>query len=152
MSIDFAADAGDQLRHAAHQYWLELGWTTSVAGSQLALELDEDIWGLQMPTGLAADLVAELHAMRLSCPVVDLPGQPTPRSVVLLEPAEVAQSAPPFPTPVGKLPAGHRVPLPPSMTARGPVRWLTHEPHGTRRASVHVVADALTRLTCVAAR
>jgi len=141
MTIDFGYETGDQLRHAAHQYWLELGWTTSVDGSQLALELDEDIWGLQMPTGLAAELASELRAMKLSCPVVDLPD----RSVVLLEPAEVADALA-FPPGVGKLPAGCRVPLPPSVTARGPVRWLTHEPDGTRRPPVRVVADALSRL------
>lgn len=140
MTIDF--DTGDQLRHAAHQYRLELGWTTTVDGSQLAVELDDDIWGLQMPTGLAVELVSELRAMHLSCPVVDLPD----RSVVLLEPTEVAEPAPPLPSFVGRLPSGCRIPLPPSMTARGPVRWLTHEPDGARRPPVGVVADALARL------
>jgi hypothetical protein len=140
MTLDFGAD--DQLRHAAHQYRLELGWATTVHGDQLALELDDDIWGLQMPTALAAELLVALRAIHLSCPVIDLP---EPRSVVLLEP-ERPDATPALPPPVGKLPSGCRVPLPPSRTAGGPVRWLTHEPDGTRRASVHVVADALTRL------
>jgi hypothetical protein len=144
MTIDFGLDTGDQLRHAAHQYWLELGWTTTVDGDQLALELDDDIWGLRMPAGLAAELVATLRRMDLSCPVVELPGQ---QGVVLLEPTEEADPVPPLPTPVGKLPSGCRVPLPPSMTVRGPVRWLTpHEPAGGRRPSVRAVADALTHL------
>jgi hypothetical protein len=145
MTIDFGLETGDQLRHAAHQYWLELGWTTTVDGDQLAVELDDDIWGLRMPAALAADLVAALGRMDLTCPVLDLPDQQG--VVVLLEPTEV-ESALPFPTQVGKLPSGCRVPLPPSMTARGPVRWLTpHEPVGGRRPSVRVVADALTYLT-----
>jgi hypothetical protein len=146
MTIDFALDTGEQLRHAAHQYWLELGWTTTVDGDQLAVELDDDIWGLRMPAALAAELVAALRRMDLFCPVLDLPDQRG--VVVLLEPTEV-ESALPFPTQVGKLPAGCRVPLPPSMTARGPVRWLTtpYEPVGARHPSVRVVADALTHLT-----
>ncbi|MFL6122906.1 hypothetical protein [Actinophytocola sp.] len=146
MTIDFALDTDYQLRHAAHQYRLELGWTTTVDGSQLAVELDDDIWGLRMPTGLAAELVAALDRMDLSCPVIDLCDQQG--VVLLLEPTGAAESVPPLPAQVGKLPAGRRVPLPPSMTARGPVRWLTpHEPVGGRRPSVRVVADALTHLT-----
>jgi hypothetical protein len=141
MTLDFGAD--EQLRHAAHQYRLELGWATTVRGDQLALELDDDIWGLQMPTDLAASLLTALRAMHLSCPVIDLP---EPRSVVLIEPGRV-DAAPALPRPVGKLPAGCRVPLPPSRTDRGPVRWLTCEPDGTRRAPVHVVTETLTRLT-----
>jgi hypothetical protein len=145
MTIDFGLDTGDLLRHASHQYWLELGWPTTVDGDQLAVELDDDIWGLRMPTTLAVELVALLRRGDLSCPVIDLPGQQG--VVMLLEPTEV-ESALPFPTQVGKMPSGCRVPLPPSMTARGPVRWLTrHEPIGGRRPSVRVVAEALTHLT-----
>ena len=145
MTIDFGLDTVDLLRHAAHQYWLELGWPTSVDGDQLVVELDDDIWGLRMPTTLAEELVALLRRMDLSCPVIELPGQQG--VIVLLEPTEV-ESALPFPTQVGKLPSGCRVPLPPSMTASGPVRWLTpHEPVGGRRPSVRVVAEALTHLT-----
>jgi hypothetical protein len=145
MTIDFDLDTGDLLRHAANQYWLELGWPTTVDGYQLAVELDDDIWGLRMPTALAVELVALLGRLDLSCPVIDLPGQQG--VVMLLEPTEV-ESALPFPTQVGKLPSGHRVPLPPSMTAAGPVRWLTpHEPVAGRRPSVRVVAEALTHLT-----
>jgi len=143
MTIDFGLETGDQLRHAAHHYRLELGWTTTMDGNQLVVELNDDIWGLQMPTGLAVELVSELRAMRLSCPVVDLPDL----SVVLLEPTEVIESATPLPSFVGRLPSGHHVPLPPSMTRRGPVRWLTHEPDGARRPPVDVIADVLARLT-----
>ncbi|WP_133907388.1 hypothetical protein [Actinophytocola oryzae] len=142
MTIDFADTTGDQLRHAAHTYHLELGWTTTVDGNQLALELDDDLWGLRMPTALAVELVAALRAMDFSCPVVDL-AEP---SVVLLEPVEVPVSTPRLPAAVGRLPSGCRVPLPPSVTGRGPVRWLTHEPDGGRRPSVRVVTDTLARL------
>jgi hypothetical protein len=138
-------DTDEELRHAAHHYRLERGWTTSVHGSQLALELDDDILGLQMPSRLAEDLVAALHSMRLSCPVIDLPGNRV--SVVLLEPTERQQS-PAFPACVGALPHGHRVPLPPSTTAQGPVRWLARcEPDTANRPSVRTVADALANLT-----
>lgn len=143
--LDFADDTDDQLRHAAHQYWFELGWHTTVHGSRLALELDDDIWGLQMPAGLAVELVAVLRAARLSCPVIDLGGQ---QSVVLLESAERRESAPLFAWPAGLLPSGHLVPLPPSVTEHGPARWLApHQPDGAMRAGVRVVAQALARLT-----
>jgi hypothetical protein len=143
--LDFADDTGDQLRHAANQYWFELGWHTTVHGSQLVLELDDDLWGLQMPAGLAVELVAVLRAARLSCPVIDLGDQ---QSVVLIESTERQESAPTFAWPAGLLPSGHRVALPPSVTEHGPVRWLTpHEPDSSRRPGVRVVAEALARLT-----
>lgn len=142
-SLDFGID--DLLRHAAHEYRLELGWTTTVDGNQLTLELDDYTWGIQLPTSLAEDLVTALHAMHLSCPVIALPDRQNPRSVVLLEPDERPESVPPFPTLASMLPAGHRVPLPPSITARGPVRWL-HEPNGIARPTVRVIAHLLTRL------
>lgn len=144
--LDFTDHTGEELRHTAHRYRLELGWATTVHGSQLVLELDDDIQGLQLPTALAAELVTALRAVGLSCPVVDLPGQHVSRSVALLEPA--GPSLPAFPTSVGTLPPGHRIPLPPSMTAHGPVRWLTSaEPDGGTHPSIAVVADTLAGLT-----
>lgn len=142
-SLDFGTD--DLLRHAAHEYRLELGWTTTVDGNQLTLELDDYTWGLQLPTGLAEDLVTALHAMHLSCPVIALPDRQDPRSVVLLEPDVRPEAVPPFPAPVDRLPTGYRVPLPPSITARGPVRWL-REPDGVARPTARVIAHVLTRL------
>jgi hypothetical protein len=91
------------------------------------------------------ELVAVLRAARLSCPVIDLGDQ---QSVVLIESTERQESTPSFAWPAGLLPAGHRVPLPPSVTEHGPVRWLTpHEPNIAGRPGVRVVAEALARLT-----
>jgi hypothetical protein len=145
--LDFTVDTDGQLRHAAHQYQLELGWTTSVHDNVIQLHLDDDIWGLRVAPDVAVDVVAALERMRLCCPVVDLPG-PARQCVMLLEPVGRTAAAPPFLPSVRRLPSGHRVPLPPSVTADGPVRWLTcGEPDGIRRPSVHAVIDLLTRCT-----
>lgn len=144
--LDFTDHVGDLLRHAAFEYRLELGWRTTVHGDQLVLLLDEDIIGLLMPTALAVDLVAVLRARRLSCPVVSLPDPADPRSILLLEPSP-RQPAPPLPVCVDVLPGGQHIALPPTMTPRGPVRWLTpHDPSRLRRPPARLVADELHRL------
>lgn len=143
-SYDFADDTSNQLHHAVHQYLLELGWTTKVHGSELVLELDNDIWGLQIPNDIATQLLTELAGRRLSCPVVDIPGR---WKVVLVEPADGVGSTPSLPESVSRIPSGAWVPLPPTVTPRGPVRWMSgHEPHGVPRPSARMIADVLGRL------
>ncbi|GAB3451635.1 hypothetical protein [Actinophytocola sediminis] len=138
-------DTGADLRYASREYQLERGWTTTVRGHQLLLDLDDDTWGLLMPTDVATALLAELHAMRLSCPIVGLPGTHDRRSILLLEPERAA--TPRLPAAVSRLPSGTTVALPPSVTPNGPVYWLApHDPPGSTRPAVQTVADTLTRV------
>lgn len=140
-------DIDEDLRHADLEYRLELGWTTTVHGGRLTLELDEDIWGLLMPTTLAVALATDLRVRGLSCLAVEVPDPTDQRSVLLIEPTDAPGDAPLFPASVSRLPTGFPVLLPPSTTAQGPVRWLVpHEPTNTARPSARDVADILTRL------
>jgi hypothetical protein len=136
-SLTLGHDLDEQLRHAEREYRLELGWPAVVHGDQLLLELDDDTWGLLVPRSLAVALVAELGAVRLSCPVVVTAIQ---QCVLLLEPTEAEAATLRFPVAVRRLPTGAMVSLPPSTTAH----WL--EPAGADRAPVGVVADLLVRL------
>ena len=143
-SLTLDHDLDEQLRHAEREYRLELGWPTIVHGDQLLLELDEDTWGLLVPRSLAVPLIAELHALRLACPVVVLSETFAEQCVLVLEPTELEAATLRFPATVSRLPTGSMVPLPPSTTPRGQAHWL--EPAGAARPSVRVVADVLARL------
>lgn len=144
--LDFTDHIGDLLRHAAFEYRLELGWSTTVHGDQLVLVLDEDLLALLMPATLAVELVAALRAQRLSCPVVSLPDPAQPRGIMLLEP-DPRQPQAPLPACVTVLGAGQHIALPPTITPLGPVRWLTPlDPSCPRLPPVHLIAGELHRL------
>jgi hypothetical protein len=105
----------------ARRYRLDFGWAVVARGDQLAVRLDGEVSGVWMPLGVSAGLLVELGRRGLNCPIVGLPSLGQPDCVALVH----AARCPSLPTGVHILRSGSHVPLPPSVTARGPVVWVS---------------------------
>lgn len=103
------------------RYRLDLGWTTLARGDQFLLRLDGDVTGLWMPLCRSAALLVELGNLGLNCPMVGLPSLGQPDCVALVRPERCLN----VPTTVHILRPGSHVPLPPSLTSRGPAFWVS---------------------------
>jgi hypothetical protein len=105
----------------ARRYRLDLGWAVVAHGDQLAVRLDREVSGVWMPLGVSAGLLVELGRLGLNCPIVGLPSLGQPDCVALVQ----SERSPSLPAGVRLLRPGSHVPLPPSVTARGPVVWVS---------------------------
>ncbi|GAA1027345.1 MULTISPECIES: hypothetical protein [Amycolatopsis] len=133
---------------AAERYLAEYGWRTQIIDNQLMLPLNEELIGVSIPIGRAGEFNHHLAVHGLSYPIVALP-TPRERWVFL---ASCAPSSHHLPTAhfVALLHRQHRIPLPPSQSANGQLRWIA-EPH-SRPASIPDVGPLLkiARLASVA--
>ncbi|MGH3754276.1 MAG: hypothetical protein ACRDRP_16585 [Pseudonocardiaceae bacterium] len=118
-----ASPVGDDTRPPAaagcYRLW---GWPVTLRGDQVWLSLEPDIVALIIPMVLAAQVTTVLNQRR--CPPLALihPDTPDRRIVLAGEPYGVG-----LPWPTGVHRATGAVPLPPTMTACGPVTWA-HPP------------------------
>ncbi|KAA2254438.1 hypothetical protein F0L68_30095 [Solihabitans fulvus] len=112
----------DLLRQAAWRYRADHDWHTEIIGNQLMLSLGRDLLGVCMSAGRAGEINHQLRLYRLTYPVLPLPG-PRPRWVFLASDSGRAHrtGTPYF---VALLDLNQRIPLPPSGTSSGPLRWI----------------------------
>ncbi len=90
----------------------------SQSGDQLLLALGTDVTALVLPSALADAVTPILAALDRAPPVLAHPGAPEHRIVLAGEPYDV-----PLPWPPGVHPVTGALPLPPSTTRQGTVRW-----------------------------
>ncbi|MFE3784792.1 hypothetical protein ACFXPA_42200 [Amycolatopsis sp. NPDC059090] len=120
------ADYRANLIAAAERYLTEYGWRTQVIDNQLMLPFDGDLIGVSIPAGRAGELNHQLAMHRLSYPVVALP---TPRHRwVFLASCTAASHYLPTAHFVALLRYQDRIPLPPSQSGSGQLRWVVEPP------------------------
>ncbi|MGH8920652.1 MAG: hypothetical protein ACRD0H_20350 [Actinomycetes bacterium] len=98
-----------------YQVW---GWPVTVCGDQVLLTVGVEVTALVLPAGLAEAVTAILASRDRRAPVLVNPDAPKDRVLLAGEPYGVAL---PWPTRV-RIVTG-TLPLPPSATPSGPVRW-----------------------------
>lgn len=98
------------------------GWPVVLRGDQLWLNLEPDTVALIIPLPLAEQVIAILNQRR--CPPLVLVHPDTPEHRVLLAGERYGVA---LPWPPGVHRSTGTVPLPPTMTPRGPVTWM-HSP------------------------
>lgn len=110
------------LREDALRYQTDLGWVTTIVGSQLFLKLGKGLVGASMASGVGAEVNHQLTLRGLGYPVLHLPG---PRDKwVFLACHDIGSPLPSAPHFITVLRAGDRVPLPPSAHLYGKVNWV----------------------------
>lgn len=118
-------------------------WPVIQSGDQVLLVVEEAAVATIIPAGLAVDVVSILTAQR--CPVAVLVHPHVPEHRVLLsgEPYGV-----PLPWPPQVHTATGTIPLPPTVTPRGPVTWTrSPQPHALRMCrEIDVFAAVRTAL------
>jgi len=98
------------------------GWPVSLRGDHVSLSLDRQVVALIMPIGVAIEVAAILAVRRCPAPVLAHPHAHEHQVVLAGEPYGV-----PLPWPPGVQIAVGTLPLPPTVTPRGPVTWV-HRP------------------------
>jgi hypothetical protein len=98
------------------------GWPVVLRGDQVWLNLEPDTVALSIPIPLAARVTAILNQRR--CPPLVVVHPDTPELRVLLAGERYGVA---LPWPPGVCRSTGTVPLPPTMTPRGPVTWM-HPP------------------------
>jgi len=104
---------------AGYRAW---GWPATLRREQVSLSLDRQMAALLIPTALAAEVVAILAARRCPAPVLAHPYAQEHRVVLTGESYGL-----PLPWPPEVQVARGTLPLPPTVTPRGPVTWI-HQP------------------------
>ncbi|MGH4021432.1 MAG: hypothetical protein ACRDT0_19820 [Pseudonocardiaceae bacterium] len=104
---------------AAAGYYRAWGWPVTVRRDQVLLNLDRQVVALLIPTGLATEVETILTTRRCTAPVLAHPDAPGHRVVLAGEPFWV-----PLPWPPEVRPTIETLPLPPTVTPRGPVTWV----------------------------
>lgn len=99
------------------------GWPVTLRRDQVTLNLDRHMLALIIPIGLASKVKTILAARRWPAPVLAHPSTPSHRVVLVGEPYGVAL---PWPAQVQR--ATGTLPLPPTVTPRGPVTWAHRGP------------------------
>jgi len=129
------------------------GWPVTVRGDQVLLTLGVEVTALVLPEGLTEAVTAILTGRDRQVPVLIDPRNPEERVLLAGEPYGMA-----LPWPVRVRILTGTLPLPPSATPRGPVRWR-HRPstpelagcreidvfsavHTMRRAAEHIQGGA----------
>lgn len=107
---------------AAALYYRVWGWPVTLRGDQVWLSLDRDTVAVIIPMPLAGQVTAVLSQRRCPPPALVHPDTPDHRVVLAGQPYGVT-----LPWPPGVHRADGAVPLPPTMTARGPITWV-HPP------------------------
>jgi hypothetical protein len=122
-----------ELAHAARDYLFNYGWSTARGPQSLRLVLDDELVALLVPASAAPQLDALLLAADIASPVIDIPGT----GWAFLSGHNHA-TAPTVPAGTTLL-TGADVPLPPTRTAAGQVRWARHPDDAT----IEPIADIL---------
>lgn len=110
---------GNPLVAAATGYRALCGWPVTLRRDQVWLSLDRDVVAWIIPTDLATEVPAILTARRCPVPVLTHPDEPQHHVLLVGEPYGV-----PLPWPPQVRMAIGTLPLPPTMTPRGPVTWV----------------------------
>ncbi|MGH3778985.1 MAG: hypothetical protein ACRDRR_25170 [Pseudonocardiaceae bacterium] len=113
-------DAGHQDAAADYHRW---GWPVTVRRDQVRLRLAPNTVALIIPALLAAEVTEILTTRRCQPAVLTHPNAPTNRVLLASEPYPVM-----LPWPAGVNRVTTHLPLPPTLTPRGPIRWV-HPPH-----------------------
>jgi hypothetical protein len=130
------------VRRAARQLRLDLGWKVVVSGGHLCVELDEHLTGLVVPAEPTALLLAGLAALGVSG--VAIGALHRDQAGCVLFGASGPAPGPEIPDGVSVLRPGAPVALPPSITLRGRLDWLTPAPTSAAALpSVHLLAYLL---------
>ncbi len=112
---------------ASYREW---GWPVTIFGDQVLLAVGADAVALVLPAGLADAVTPILAARDRAAPVLARPGAPEHRILLAGEPFGA-----PLPWPAGVRPIAGAVPLPPSLTPLGPIRWYEPPQDAALRAS-----------------
>lgn len=125
----------------------EWGWPVVVFGEQVLLILGVEARALMLPTGMADAVTTILASRDRPAAVLDHPCAPEHWLVLVGEPFGAA-----LPWPDGVHTISGAVPLPPTVTAFGSVRWLQppHDPDLATCREIDVFAAVRTALRDVA--
>jgi hypothetical protein len=123
------------------------GWPVAVSADRVLLSLGEGATALALPGWLADTVTLILIARDRPAPVLVHPGEPEHRILLVGEPF-----GDPLPWPDDVHTIGGAVPLPPTVTALGPVCWLRppHDPDLATCREFDVFAAVRTALRDVA--
>ncbi len=128
---------------ASYREW---GWPVTACRDQVLLALGVDAVALALPVGLVEAVTAILAARERAAPVLAHPGAGEHRVLLAGEPYGM-----PLPWPAGVHPVTGMVPLPPSATVSGPVRWHQPPPDPDLRACREIDVFGAVRTTLHAA-
>jgi hypothetical protein len=116
------ASPDTRLRHAAATYRRSLAWHILVTPNAVMLSLTGGLVAIAMPLPMAERTHARLLESGLSGPLCQMPGE-TDRAVFLADGNDLVVAQQDLPRVVSFLSAPTLVPLPPTVTKFGPVRW-----------------------------
>lgn len=107
-----------------YRYRVLLGWSITVGPDELALSGGSTVCSADLPIGLACEVQAALTRQMLDGPVVLVPGRQHRWLLLASPPDEEPVPARPLPGVDLRVVCDEPIPLPPSMTRHGPMRWV----------------------------